>query len=266
MQGFIDEYFLDPIRYGTGYNIVNTAVYAALLLLLVYLTIRLFEKIRLRLDRRFYMFFVPFLYLGSSLRVLRDYEVITSNLFKTPGIYILIYLLLISTVLLGLFLERKVGTRYYYVPLGTALLGGLYSTFKLLGLGMDPMPLIQAFLLASVIAAAAAVLVGGAGYGFIQDRLNQGILWAHLLDASATYMGISFYGLTAQHVLPRAVISATHPAAMFVLKLGVVLPILYYLKDVEKESTRDVLRAIILTLGFAPGMRDILMITVLAVS
>jgi uncharacterized membrane protein len=79
-------------------------------------------------------------------------------------------------------------------------------------------------------------------------------------------MGISFYGLTAQHVLPRAVISATHPSAMFVLKLGVILPVLYYLKDVEDETTRGVLRAIVLTLGLAPGLRDILMITVLAVA
>jgi uncharacterized membrane protein len=266
MQSFIDEYFLDPIKYGTGYNIVNTTVYAALLLVLVYLTIRLFEKINLRLDLRFYMFFVPFLYLGSSLRVLRDYEVIASNLFKTPGIYILIYLLLISTILIGLALEKKTGLKYHYIPLSTALLGDSYSTFKLLELGMNPVPLFQAFLLASLIGAAVVGLVSRAGHGFLRDRLNQGILWAHLLDASATYMGISFYGLTAQHVLPRAVISATHPAAMFVLKLGVVLPVLYYLKDVEKEATRDVLRAIILTLGFAPGMRDILMITVLAVS
>lgn len=264
MQGFIEKYFLNPIKYGTGYNIVNTAVYAVLLGVLVYLTIRLFKRINLKLDSRFYLFFVPFLYLGSSLRVLRDYDVITSNLFKTPGIYILIYLLLISTILLGLALERAGKTRYHYVPLGAALLGDTYSTIKLIDLGINPLPLVQAFLLAFVIGAAVFIVVNKGGYDFLNERLNQGILFAHLLDASATYMGISFYGLKAQHVLPRAVISATHPSVMFVLKIGVILPVLYYLKDIEDEATRGVLRAIVLTLGLAPGLRDILMIMVLA--
>lgn len=265
MQSFIDKYFLDPIRYGTGYNIVNTAVYAVLLGVLVYLTIRLFKKIGLKLDARFYIFFVPFLYLGSSLRVLRDYDVITSNLFKTPGIYILIYVLLISTILLGLALERYGISRYHYIPLGTALIGDVYSTVKLIGLGVNILPLLQAILLALVIGAVVYLVVDKVGYDFLRDRLNQGILFAHLMDASATYMGISFYGLKAQHVLPRTVISATHPSVMFVLKLGVILPVLYYLKDIEDETTRGVLRAIILTLGLAPGLRDTLMIMVLSV-
>jgi uncharacterized membrane protein len=266
MQGFIERYFLDPIKYGTGYNVVNTVVYAFLLGVLVYLTIRLFKRVNFSLDSRFYTYFVPFLYLGSSLRVLRDYDVITSNLFKTPGIYILIYILLLSTILLGLFLERANITRYHYIPLGAAFMGDSYSTFKLLSLGINPLPMLQASLLAGLISAGTIMLAERLGYDFLEDRLNQGILFAHLFDASATYMGISFYGLTAQHVLPRAVIAATHPSAMFILKLGVVLPVLYYLKDIEDNVTRNVIRAIVLTLGLAPGLRDIMMIMVLAVS
>jgi uncharacterized membrane protein len=47
---------------------------------------------------------------------------------------------------------------------------------------------------------------------------------------------------------------------MFPLKLGVILPVLYYLDKSEKGMMRDVLKVIILTLGLAPGLRDILLI------
>jgi uncharacterized membrane protein len=47
---------------------------------------------------------------------------------------------------------------------------------------------------------------------------------------------------------------------MFPLKLAVILPVLYYLEEMEEEATRDVLKAIVLTLGLAPGIRDILLI------
>lgn len=265
MQGFLEKYFLDPIRYGTGYNPVNTLVYAVLLGFLVLATIRLFRKIDLRLDRRFYAYFILFIYMGSSLRVLRDYEVITSNLFKTPGIYVIVYFVLISSILLGIALEKAFSKPYHYLPLATALVVDFYSSFKLLELGVAFLPLLQASGIAGLVTAGAAGLLRKLGYAFLEERVNLGILFAHLLDASATYLGISFYGLTAQHVLPRAIIAATHPGAMFLLKLGVVLPVLYYLGEVKDVLTRNVLRGIVLTLGLAPGLRDTMMIMVMAV-
>lgn len=259
-MGFIEKYFLDPIKYGTGYNIVNTAVYALLLVGLVYGTIKLFSRLQLRLDRRFYGYFLLFVFMGSGLRVLRDYEAITSNLFKTPGIYIMIYLLLVGSMVIGLALERTIKLRPDYFPLGVGLAGASYTAAGLLGLGLEFLPLLVAIVLSGLVTAGVYLIVRKLGYGFIGSKLNTGIIQAHMLDASATFMGISFYGLTAQHVLPKAVIAATHPAVMFPLKLAVILPVLYYLEDVEEEVTRDVLKAIVLTLGLAPGIRDILLI------
>jgi uncharacterized membrane protein len=260
MQSVVDKYFLDPIRYGTGYNIVNTVVYALLLGILVYGTIRLFSRLKLRLDGRFYGYFLFYVFMGSGLRVLRDYDAITSNLFKTPGIYVIIYTALISAMLIGLALERWAKVKYNYFPLAVGVLGALYTAVKLLGLGLEFMPLVRALVLSGFVTAGVFLVVRRFEYGFIRSRVNLGIVQAHMLDASATFMGISFYGLTAQHVLPKAVISATHPAVMFPLKLAVILPVLYYLEEMEEEATRDVLKAIVLTLGLAPGIRDILLI------
>jgi uncharacterized membrane protein len=231
-----------------------------LLGLLVYGTIKLFSRLKLRLDRRFYGYFVFYVFMGSGLRVLRDYEVITSNLFKTPGIYVMIYIAIVGSMLVGLALEKTSKVKYNYFPLGVGVLGSLYTAVKLITLGLDFIPLARALVISGFITAGVFLGIRKLGYGFIDSKVNLGIVQAHMLDASSTFMGISFYGLTAQHVLPKAIISATHPAVMFPLKLAVILPMLYYLEEMEEEATRGVLKAIVLTLGLAPGLRDILLI------
>jgi uncharacterized membrane protein len=48
---------------------------------------------------------------------------------------------------------------------------------------------------------------------------NSGLLSAHMLDASATYVAMTFFGYLEQHPLPRFLIELTNPSAMFFLKL-----------------------------------------------
>jgi uncharacterized membrane protein len=163
-------------------------------------------------------------------------------------------------MLVGLALQRIGKVQYNYFPLGVGIVGALYTAVNLITLGLDFVPLVRVLVLSGFITAGVFLGVRKFEYGFIESKVNLGIIQAHMLDASATFMGISFYGLTAQHVLPKAIISATHPAAMFPLKLAVILPVLYYLEEVEEEVTRDILKAIVLTLGLAPGLRDILLI------
>tara|TARA_B100001964_G_scaffold245508_1_gene332958 strand:+ start:21192 stop:21983 length:792 start_codon:yes stop_codon:yes gene_type:complete len=260
MQGYIEKYLLDPIIYGTGYNIVNTVFYALLLGLLVYYTIKLFEKIELKLDSHFFSYYLFYIFIGSGLRVLRDYEVITSNFFKTPGIYIIIYVILVVSILIGIYLNRIINFKYHYFPLFVGILISLFTSFKLIELGLNFLPFFKSLIISGLIVAIVFIVLRKLEFDFINEKFNLGIIKSHMLDASATYLGISFYGLTAQHVLPNAIISATHPSVMFPLKLGVILPVLYYLDKSEKGMMRDVLKVIILTLGLAPGLRDILLI------
>ena len=42
---------------------------------------------------------------------------------------------------------------------------------------------------------------------------NSGLLSAHMLDASATYVAMTFFGYLEQHPLPRFLIELTNPAA-----------------------------------------------------
>ncbi|MCK5773110.1 MAG: DUF63 family protein, partial [Thermoplasmata archaeon] len=101
--------------------------------------------------------------------------------------------------------------------------------------------------------------------GVIFNGVNIMILGGHMLDASATYVGIDHYGYVEKHRLPAILIDLTGTAAvMYPLKLLFIIPALYLMDVVMKgESRRDIhmmalVKLTILILGFAPGSRDLL--------
>src|SRR3989344_135188 len=69
---FFQKYYVDPIIYNTGYNIVNTLTYALLLISAVFLVHRLLLRMHVRIDRHFFYAVMPFIALGSIMRVYED--------------------------------------------------------------------------------------------------------------------------------------------------------------------------------------------------
>lgn len=69
---FISEYFIKPIWSHSGYNPVNTAVYAVLALSAAYLIYSHFKKSRIKIDANFILSIIPFVLLGSTVRVITD--------------------------------------------------------------------------------------------------------------------------------------------------------------------------------------------------
>lgn len=91
------------------------------------------------------------------------------------------------------------------------------------------------------------------------------IIFAHLLDASATSIGIDFFGYTEKHFVPHFMINLTGTAfVMFLLKIPLVLLVVYVLDIVygkEFEENKDLLNLVkmgIILLGLSPGTRDVL--------
>ena len=88
---------------------------------------------------------------------------------------------------------------------------------------------------------------------------NSAILSAHMLDASATFVALAFFGYAEQHPLPRMLIAFSNPAAMFLLKLVVLIPVLYIIdRYAEKGEFKNFLKIVIFILGLAPGLRDMI--------
>ena len=44
---FFQQYFIDPVMQGTGYNIYNTLAYALILILAVFATYKLLKKMKI---------------------------------------------------------------------------------------------------------------------------------------------------------------------------------------------------------------------------
>ena len=118
----------------------------------------------------------------------------------------------------------------------------------------------------SIIAAALWYLSGKyEKIGGIFSGVNIMILGGHMLDASATYIGIDHYGYVEKHRLPAILIDYSGTAAvMYPLKLLFMIPALYLMDVVMKGETRRdlhmmaLVKLTILILGFAPGSRDLL--------
>jgi len=90
--------------------------------------------------------------------------------------------------------------------------------------------------------------------------LNYGIIMAHLLDASATYVAVTQFGYGEQHVLTNLLASLFGTAAiLFPLKFLAVLCILLLLDHYiagDETALKGTTKLALLVLGLAPGLRD----------
>jgi uncharacterized membrane protein len=91
------------------------------------------------------------------------------------------------------------------------------------------------------------------------DMLMSWAIAAHLLDASATFVSLTFYGYYEQHVLPTFLINLAGGAwIMYPLKMVVIIPVIYLIDKYAKEDKRlrNLLLIAVAVLGLAPGLRD----------
>ncbi|MGC9310958.1 MAG: DUF63 family protein, partial [Candidatus Aenigmatarchaeota archaeon] len=87
----IQEYFVGPILNGSGYNWVNTSVYAVLLVVAVYLVFLGLRREKIVIDGRFAMAVLPYIALGSILSSLNDTGYFSTHLLKSPMLYIIAF-------------------------------------------------------------------------------------------------------------------------------------------------------------------------------
>lgn len=275
---FLYEYFLKPILSNGWFNPVNSITYGIILVAGVYLVFRLLKKMNIHIDRYFLYAILPFILWGSSTRVLHDaayYGVLTGKLgefyslpiFPTPGSYLITFLLALIVLLISLTIQKYAKFPYWKVMLTIGIILDIVN-FALLP-RIDPIPMLMVLGITGLWAALFFLL-----YKFSQTSKfktlkdiftfkNSGLLSAHMLDASATYVAMTFFGYLEQHPLPRFLIELTNPAAMFFLKIVVLIPVLYVIdRYSEPGDFKNFLKIVILILGLAPGLRDMIRLMV----
>ena len=273
IREFLYKYYIDPIRYGQAYTLVDTLTYALILIAAVYIVYRGLQRYKIAVDDELVLATMPFVVLGGLLRVVEDTGMITSDLrflLITPLIFFTVFVVAAVALFAGKLAENAgLVARYSRVYGGVGIVACLLSTAALVWFGLTETTialdvLVAILALASVSSLALwALLVYGAKWDYASNILYKLLIFGHMLDASATSYGIDIHPIhyVEQHVVGSNLIEATGTAfSMFLLKIAVLIPAIYILEMYKKEGSPGLWHLILLAMivvGMAPGIRDL---------
>lgn len=254
---FIEEYFVDPIKYAEGYNWVNTLTYGVILIVassLVYM----YLKPRITMDRNFYYSVSLFILVGGSARVIKDMGVTESYILVTPLIFFLIFGITFTSLIITVKIWKE--NYHKYLAAEAIVLFVIILAILVIHAPAYNVPGFVYIVVTTVVVSAAVYYAAKyLSFTYITDNIE--IMGGHILDASATSFGLALFGYFEQHALPGKIIELTGtPFVMFPLKIVVVGIALSYVEDIEEKGYKNFVRLIILILGAAPGLRDLLRI------
>ena len=261
LGNFINEYYINPIIYDTGYNPVNTITWAIILGLSLFGVVKLLNKLNITVDEVFIFAVTPYIFAGGSLRVVEDAGIVAAPykyLLITPLIYFLIFFVCVAALMLSVGLKRAVHINYYW-PF--AMIGVAWSAINVWLLYTNAVSF-NVWIFALILSVGVALSFLVYAFALLKDRVNALVLDGQLLDATATSLGLTFLPYAEKHVLPNFLIEATGTAfVMYPLKLIVTIPVLFiidqYLKN-ESKNLIGLVKLAILTVGLAPAIRDTL--------
>jgi uncharacterized membrane protein len=272
VSDLINDFFVDPIVSHSGYNIVNTLVYAAILLGVAFFVVfPFFKRKGINFDFDFFKAVFPFIVFGSTIRIFEEnysnvyiefFERSSNPLslgfyFVSPGIYIMVGLLTIFSLILSFFISRHLNKKPLQVFMSIGLILSvpvvLYHFVHL----THPVEFFFVFFLAAAIVFALKFLTEKLNVSILSDKLNIAVVFAQCLDGVATFTALTFFDYSEQHVLSNFVIETFSPAAFVLLKLLLALGVLWYVdREVEDKKMANFIKLFVIIIGFAPGIRD----------
>jgi uncharacterized membrane protein len=255
-EEFLNEFFLSPMIDRTGYNIINTLVYALIAIAAVYAIYIVFKRLKIRADDYFMKTIFFFVLFGSAKRVITDAvdfgavqipiikEIYAYNFFNiSPGIYIFIGLLAVFLFLAEHFTKRKVAMpvafflAVFHLALVLPLLSDFFAIFFILALAAIPFYISQRFL---------------------KDTLLSFIVFSHALDGAATFYAIDISkSYFEQHVFAGVIGGAHGYIAFYLIKVLIAFLAGYLIKN-EEENEKNFIAVVLIVIGLAPGVRDML--------
>ena len=283
MENFIYDYFIRPIEEHSGYNYVNTLVYAAIAIVAVYAIYRTLRG-KIKINEKFIGSVLCFVLFGSTVRVVTD--AIHTGVFKpitpihafvldshiweyppagaqlsefwkfwtvTPGIYILTALLLLISLAILYRMKRVEWLGY----VGLALwLPHFLLLVPFFGYALYSIPIL---VLAAIPAAIAWV--------YFKDRLLTAIVAGQALDGAATFFVIDVFSKVStcsipyseQHVLSGGIGDIAGYFVFYLVKVIIALAAAHLIKKekIDQEEKNYIALALMI-MGFAPGIRDML--------
>lgn len=223
---------------------------------------------RVCVDRYFAFALIPAIVFGIVVRVLADagYYPKSDWWSVTPGIYLTACAFGTAYLSLSLYLEKKLKIEYWKISLAIGALVLPYFVLNLVQHMKSPLNVFYPFILAALLTSVVyTISLRNDKTRIFTKNDSAAIIFAHMLDASGTFIGIDFFGFSEEHILPEIFINLAGTALVMIpVKLVVVLLALYYLDKWREEGDEVLYRAIKLVffiLGFGPGSRNSLLLT-----
>ncbi len=245
ISDFIYKYYVYPIEYGTGYNIYNTITYAILFVVLAYFIYKIIPKNANM--KRIAVSSIPFILLGSSLRVLEDAGILHSFVFVTPVVWILVAAYAVATF----FISNSFENKYAWAAFGTVPFLIAISHIKFVHLNY-----FLFIVISSIISSAVSFLISK-NFDFMKKE-NMYLMFVHMFDASTTFTALSTGMYFEEHVLGGLFTRAFGPIGIYFMKIPALLFAFYILEKEKNENLKYFIKLLILILGLGPGTRNML--------
>ncbi len=266
------DFFCKPIETYAGYNPINTFAYAAILIVVAFFIVfPFFDKRGIKFNARFLLAVLPYIILGSSMRILEDLKIFPRSCnpldwaFYTisPGIYIAIGLFTIAALVFSLAIAKKTKKDSLLV---FGIIGAI-AALPFLLIGLLHFSVLSGFAFILLLAAAITTIVFFAfkklKNKLLESKLNLLALFSQMLDASATFTALQFYACSEQHFVPAFLIQNIGAWSFVIVKLAITLLILKYVdKEIKNPNLSGFVKIVIAILGFATGTRDLLTVAV----
>jgi len=257
----IEQIWNGSILNDQPYDYILQIIWLAIILIIFFLMLKFFQRINVKFDDYFIITLVPYIIFGSFFRVLGDTGIIEPPiryLFFTPIVYGVTLSIAILLLLLTKGIAPKLNIHDWRVLFGgvgfvlcismVLLLNGMYSVNQEFHT--------EVFLWSLGLGTGLILLIYGVscffGYSLLTNKLNAIILLAHILNTLSTLIGVNIFGYYTKGFPLTGIIG---PVWTYL-----ILPILWILdtKFRNSDTHRNFLKFIILYIGLAPAMRNIL--------
>ena len=241
-------------------------VYILILLVIFVILRKAFERVRL--DAKLIVAVSPFIFAGTFIRLLADTGAVEWNQFwsVTPWVYIVAVTLASLSLLAGFYMQKKTGLDYAYVPFITGLGITLYLLCLLSAYLIEPVRIIYPISFALFLTLGIYAFSVLFRISIFQKKENLSIFFAHLLDASSTFIAFNYYDFYEEHLLPSYLISLAGNNALIMIPIKIILiaSTLYFVErwysgeeKTEKVRTLYVMiKFLIFIIGIGPGIRN----------
>lgn len=275
-----------------GYTIVSELTYGLILVVSLFLIYKLLKKLKISINWIFCLSLMPYIVFGPIARVLEDTGYFSPPLvywFISPLIYIQIAGYAILLIIIGYLIEKKWEKKY--LTTNTILFTGgiiLLSPFLILiaqwiagyqwgnstGVRFDIFLLITGIvtLITFIVYFFPRLAKSKKDVFVYQNPLNLSMIVGHMIDGLTSY--VSIYD-PLNMGLPRYI--EKHPASNFLMELWpplfpivkfiLIILVIYVFDILYKDELKKYANLVglikigILILGFSPGLRDLLRVT-----